>query len=119
MANEEIKGTAGQKSFKLSTGRVFNIKVKSNNIDITIHCDPDDPDNADDSATLESTDGSYKQTVRWADAKPVDGGVTLTFKRIEADKSYNLLIDPGKDGDPFYVARNVPLSQAKLQEMQS
>ena len=66
--------------------------------------------------TLESTDGAYSQTIKWTEAEAIDGGVVMTFKNIQPDKSYNLKIDPGAEGEAYYVAKNVKAPLDKLKK---
>lgn len=99
---------------RISSGKTYRIRVKVFNVKIEIHCDPDDPTRTDDSATLESTDGAYKKTLQWDDGEKVDNGVIFKFPDVQPDKSYSLLIDQGKEGEPFYAFKNVEATKELL-----
>ncbi len=99
---------------RIKSGRMYRITVKVFNVKIELHCDPDDPARTDDSATLESTDGAYKKTVQWTDGEKVENGVILKFSDVQPEKFYNLLIDQGAEGEPFYAFKNVEATKELL-----
>lgn len=107
-----------QPKVKLDAGKTYRITVKLERyqIKIRIHGNPAAPEKKDDSVTLETTDGSYRKTLPLAAGEPCDGGVIMTFTGLKADKEYNLLIDPGAEGEPYYVIKNYPAPKDKLQQ---
>ncbi len=117
MADEEVTldhTSDAEKPQPLQSGRVYNIKIKVNTLSISLHFDPEDPSQQDDSATLESTDGSYRKTLPLNKGKAEGNSVVLKFRGVKPDKSYNFLIDPGAEGPAYYVAKNIPLSKDQL-----
>ncbi len=115
--NVTLDRTEGKASpLRLASGRTYRIKVKVFTVKIEMHCDPDDPSRTDDSATLESTDGKYRRTVKWTEGEKKENGVILKFKDVKPNKKYNLLIDPGVDGEPFYAFKNVKATKELLKK---
>lgn len=104
-----LKITGLKKTYRITIKAKYEVKVK-------VHADPDDADLGDNAVTLESTDGAYSQTVPWTEGEESGGAVTVTFKDVLADKDYNLKVDPGAAGEPYYVARNVHASKQKLKQ---
>ncbi len=117
MADEEVtldKSKDTAKEPTLQSGRMYNIKVKVNHLSVTLHFDPDDPERKDDSATLEAVDGSYRKTLPLSGGRVDGDSVTLKFRKVKPGKAYNFLIDPGSEGPPYYVAKNVMLTKDML-----
>ena len=74
-------------------------------ITIDLQVDPKDLESSDDKYILSSTDEkkSYEQTLTAKDDRiEGDDRITLTFRDLDPDLSYTLIVDPGF-GDPQYA----------------
>ena len=81
---------------------------------VDIEIDPNDPHSADDKVTLESADGSYKQTKGVGDDTELgDAKLTLRFEGVDHAKRYTLTVDPGAEGRPYSIFENAPLPDRK------
>ena len=77
---------------------------------VRLGIDPNDAATKDDKFQLSSTDGgSYQQTktVR-DDLVKGDRCVDLIFTGIRPDLKYSLKIDPGKEGEPYFIFEDLP-----------
>lgn len=80
---------------------------------IRVPIDPTNAATADDTFRLVSSDGSsYDKTLRMKDdAEPGDKVVDLVFEEIDRSLSYSLEIDPGADGEKYFLFEDLPYSQ--------
>lgn len=76
---------------------------------ISFEIDPNDVSCADDTFTLQSTDGSYEQvkTVK-DDLIAGNNKMDLLFDGVDSSLSYSLKIDPGSGGSPYFIFENKP-----------
>lgn len=78
---------------------------------VDLQIDPTKASALDDSFTLYSTDGSYKQTKTVKDDKePGDKKITLEFTDLVDGKLYTLEIDLGSDGMKYDLFTAVPFA---------
>lgn len=113
----------GGQAFTLTSSKKHQIVVHPleppYQITIDLQVDPEDLESSDDKYTLLSTDEakSYKQILTPADDRfEGDDQITLTFKDLDPDLSYTLLVDPGY-GDPEYaVFTEVAYADLKMAE---
>ncbi len=79
------------------------VKIKSP-LTIAYQIDVDAPSAKDDLITLEADDGSWKHEIKVADLQEFDEDwVMLVFPDVPEGKTFNLIQDPGAEGDPFYI----------------
>jgi hypothetical protein len=90
----------------------LEVSVTSTETFFEIHLpiDPYDPSCKDDKITLESTDGSYKETKTVKDDTELgDDQLTLRFENVDHSKKYTLTVDAGGGHEPYKVFENAPL----------
>lgn len=118
MASEQhhyLKRDALNKPVTVETGRrhVFHLP-RLPALHVRIQIDPKKPSSWDDRFVLEmSWKGKrLKQTKTVRDDK-IDGDdfVDLVFTRCKEDATYSLKIDPGSEGSPYFMFRDVPYSE--------
>jgi hypothetical protein len=75
---------------------------------VRLPIDPADAASIDDKFELTSSDGSYRQvkTIR-DDLIAGDRYVDLLFTKMRPDAKYSLQIDPGKEGDPYFLFKDI------------
>jgi len=102
------KEQAGQE-FSLTSNKEHDMVVHPlkppYEITIDLQVDPADMESSDDKFTLFSTDETktYERTLTVEDDRVEgDDQITLTFKDLDPDLSYTLMVDPGF-GDPQYA----------------
>jgi hypothetical protein len=87
-----------------SAGPRFKVDVGGSIVEVTVDVDPNDPKTQDDKITLMADDGSYEETLAVKDdVTPGDAKTTLRFKVKDPSKPHSLQVDPGKEGQPYFV----------------
>ncbi len=84
------------------------------NFRITIQIDPDDEDSQDDTIKLFSTDDAktYDSTLTIKDDKvPGDNKLTLEFTELDENLAYTLEVNPGNEGNLYYLFENKTLEE--------
>jgi hypothetical protein len=108
-----------QQRISVTTGKSHLIRLKKGRkIAVMVMFDPGDPKQQDDSATLKSSDGAYSKQVLIKDGEDIDGGKRLIFEDVHPDKVYSLQIDPGAEGEPFFVFRNINVTEETLKRIE-
>jgi hypothetical protein len=96
----------------LKSGQVNIIVVTLNTILIELEIDPAEVSSQDDKYTLFCSDDKsiYSKTLTVKDDLiPGDDFLTLKFIKLESDHNYSLEIDPGTEGEPYFLFEKVPL----------
>ena len=79
--------------------------------EITLEIDPNNPESNDDKYTLFSQDGKYRQTLSSVDdRKKDDKFTTLHFSGIIDGLKYNLQVNPGKEGKPYFMFQDMEIN---------
>jgi len=123
MGNSDGEGAityeqGSQQGISVTTGKGYVIKLKKGyKIAFMVMFDPGDPKQQDDSATLQSSDGAYSKQLLIKDGEDIDGGKRLIFEDVHPDKVYSLQIDPGAEGEPFFVFRKIKVTEETLQKI--
>lgn len=100
------------KSNKIKTGQLNIVSVALNTILIELEIDPEELSSQDDKYILFCSDDKsiYNKTLTVKnDQIPGDKFLTLIFSKLVSGHSYSLEIDPGAEGEPYYLFENVPL----------
>ena len=85
---------------------------KADQFTVRLHIDPTTKEAQDDRYILISDDESFQmiKTVK-DDQIPGDDCLDLMFSGIEDERLYTLIVDPGKEGDPYLIFKDVLGSQ--------
>lgn len=122
-SSEDVVDTSAQGGTKvtITSARDTVLRlIRPYDVQLVVMFDPDDPDQQDDAAVLESSDGAYSCRVSIAAGEDVpEGGKRLTFTGVLPDKEYSLMIDPGPSGEKYYVFRTVPADRAFLRQLRA
>ncbi len=96
----------------IKSGQLNVIVLTFNTILIELEIDPEAVSSQDDKYTLFCSDDKsiYKKTLTVKDDNvPGDDFLTLKFTKLVSDHSYSLEIDPGAEGETYYLMENIPL----------
>jgi hypothetical protein len=100
------------KSGVVKSGKANVVAVAFNTVLFELEIDPDAVSSQDDKYTLFCSDNKsiYNETKTVKDDNvPGDDFLTLKFTKLISDHNYTLEIDPGAEGEPYYLFENVPL----------
>lgn len=95
----------------------IGVDVVNHTLRIRLDIDPDETAAADDEFTLlgVGNDESYEQTLTVKDDYlPFNDILDLVFTGLREDLIYSLEINPGKEGNPYYIFQNVPFKDLNI-----
>ncbi len=96
-------------SEQLDTAKTHTIRVKPAGyyLRFNYHINVDDPDNQDDTITLQSPDGIFQHVIEVSKLEEVEPDwVELVFPKPPTGMRYDLIQDPKDGQDPFYTFQN-------------
>jgi len=104
--------------------KVPDFKMETyNHFTIELYIDPDEPYSEDDTITLVSDDGEYKQTLKVKEvAKESGEKITITFDSVIPDKIYDCEIDFKEDAEDnpkgnYYFFKEYKITKDDLEDV--
>ena len=102
----EFKPVFEAKAGRLSSGRC-EISTKKR-LGLWFQVDLDNPVTEDDVITLKTVDGSESYPVALKELKEIKKDLIFApFPKMQDGKKYDLIYDPGKDGEPYVIEHDV------------
>lgn len=96
------------------TEEVHELRVLVLKVRVRLAINPNDTASRDDQFILHAVRGSSEQKIIKTikdDQVPGDNSVDLVYEHLWRDHRYTLEVDPGAEGEPYQVFKDVPLSQ--------
>lgn len=96
------------------TGEVHEFRLLNITLKVRLSIDPNDTHSRDDRFILHAVKGSAdNQIIKTIkdDQVPGDAAVDLVYEHLWRDHRYTLEVDPGAEGEPYNVFKDLPLQQ--------